>query len=232
MPRTYFAECLPDTLPSDPMHWADAWLAEATSRKVQRNPNCATLVTAGAGGRPSARVVLCKSFVSDPGYIVIYTNYESQKCRDIEQNANVCVLFHWDSLGRQIRIGGTAVVSPAAESDAYFATRDVGSQLGAWGSDQSRPIESREALIRQVRRRAAEQSMSLSSDTGTELDVNSAPVSRPPHWGGIRIWASSIELWIEGKDRIHDRAVWTRNLTSAAKSEFDVTAWTGTRIQP
>lgn len=232
MPSNYLADRLPETLPSDPMHWACAWLAAATSGKVQRNPNCMTLVTVGPEGKPSARVVLCKSFEADPGYIVMYTNYESQKCRDVEQNSNVCVLFHWDGMGRQIRIGGTAVRSPAAESDTYFASRDGGSQLGAWGSDQSRPIESREMLVRQIRERAGDQGVSLSDDHGTMVAENSAAILRPPYWGGMRIWASSIELWIEGKDRIHDRALWTRKLTRTAEDEFSVSAWAGTRLQP
>jgi pyridoxamine 5'-phosphate oxidase len=214
------------------MHWACAWLAAATNGKVQRNPNCMTLVTVGPEGKPSARVVLCKSFEADPGYVVMYTNYESQKCREVEQNANVCVLFHWDSMGRQIRIGGTAVRSPAEESDAYFASRDGGSQLGAWGSDQSRPIESHEMLVRQIRERAREQGVSLSGDHGTTVAENSAAISRPPHWGGVRIWASSIELWIEGRDRIHDRALWKRKLTRTAEDEFSVSVWAGTRLQP
>ena len=228
----YLADHLPETLPSEPMHWAAAWLAAATSDKVQRNPNSMSLVTVGSDGKPSARIVLCKSFEADPGYLVMYTNYQSHKCREMEQNPNVCVLFHWDSMGRQIRIDGTAVQSPAAESDAYFASRDGGSQLGAWGSDQSRPIESHEALIRQIRGRAAEQGVSLAEDHGTRVAEDSAAIARPPHWGGMRIWASSIELWIEGTDRIHDRALWTRKLTRQAEGEFSVTAWTGTRLQP
>ncbi len=232
MTNRYLADRLPETLPSDPMHWAAGWLAAATSGKVQRNPNSMTLVTVGPEGRPSARIVLCKSFEADPGYIVLYTNYQSQKCREIERSSNVSVLFHWDSMGRQIRIGGTAVRSPEAESDAYFASRDGGSQLGAWGSDQSRPIESHKALVRQIRNRAAEQGVSLAADYGTMVAADSAAISRPPYWGGIRIWASSIELWIEGKDRIHDRALWTRKLTRKAEDEFGVSAWSGTRLQP
>ena len=232
MPNNYLADRLPESLPSDPMHWADAWLQEATSREIYRNPNSMTLATVGSEGQPSARVVLCKSFMADPGYVVIYTNYQSRKCREIENNAEVSALFHWDAIGRQVRIGGTAVRSPTAESDQYFATRDLGSQLGAWGSDQSRPVESHEALVRQIRTRATEQGMSLRDDTGTQVAEGSPTLSRPPHWGGIRIWASSIELWIEGKNRIHDRALWTRNLTRADEGDFAVTTWTGTRLQP
>jgi pyridoxamine 5'-phosphate oxidase len=232
MPSAYLADRLPNPLPTDPMHWAAEWLKEATRQGKQRNPNSVTLVTIGQDNKPSARVVLCKSFLPDPGYVVVYTNFLSTKCREIDGNANVALLLHWDFMGRQIRIGGTAIRSPAAESDAYFASRDPGSQLGAWGSDQSQPIESREALIAQIRSRAAENGISLDGDTGTAVAEGSAAVPRPPHWGGLRIWASSIELWIEGKDRIHDRALWTRELSPAAEGEFQATQWTGTRIQP
>ncbi len=230
--NVHLADYLPDPLPPDPMHWADAWLKEALNEKIQRNPNSMTLVSVAADGLPSARVVLCKSFEPDPGYVVFYTNYQSSKCREIADNANVSLLFHWDSLGRQIRIGGTAVLSPATESDAYFESRDPGSQLGAWGSDQSRPIESRNALVRQIRDRAAELALSLVGDQGTTVAPGAAPIPRPPHWGGIRVWASSIELWIEGKDRIHERARWKRELKLASEDEFAVTPWSGIRLQP
>ena len=152
----YMSEQLPTALPNDPMAWAQAWLTEATERAVQPNPNAMTLATATAAGEVSARIVLCKSFVADPGYLVFYSNYESRKGREIAENSRVSALFHWDQLGRQIRLEGTAVRSPAAESDEYFASRHRGSQLGAWGSDQSRPIESRDALKQQLAEREAQ----------------------------------------------------------------------------
>jgi pyridoxamine 5'-phosphate oxidase len=228
----YLADRLPEPLPTDPMHWADAWLREASAQENRRNPNSVTLVTVGQDTKPSARVVLCKSFQSDAGYVVVYTNYLSRKCQDIEGNANVSLLFHWDCMGRQVRIGGTAVRSPAAESDAYFASRDPGSQLGAWGSDQSQSIASREALVQQIRQRAQEHGVSLSDTTGTMVADESVEISRPPHWGGLRVWASTIELWVEGKDRIHDRGLWTRTITPEPGGQFQTTAWTGTRLQP
>lgn len=223
------AATLPIRLPDEPMQLAGLWLEEATVKAVVRNPNAMTLATVGADGQPSARIVLCKAFLADPGYLVFYTNYGSRKARELEQSPKVAALFHWDQLGRQVRIEGLAVRSPAAESDAYFATRDPGSQLGAWGSDQSRPIGSRDALVRQIRERAAD--LGLNQD-GTPADGGEPGIGRPPHWGGFRIWATAIELWLEGKDRIHDRAAWRREITPTDDYSFRVAPWVGTRLQP
>ena len=232
MSNPKYADRLPDELPADPMHWADAWIKEATASEIQRNPNSITLVTVDADANPSARVVLCKEFVPDPGYLVFYTNYNSKKVQDLEQCAKVAAVFHWDALGRQIRIEGLAVRSPEAESDAYFASRDWGSQLGAWGSDQSEVLASREDLIAQLRERAGQLGLSLSDDLLSLRGTEQPTIERPPHWGGIRFWASAIELWIEGKDRIHDRGAWKRELVRASEHKFNVTPWVGTRLQP
>ena len=223
---------LPDDLPSDPMHWAEAWIKEATSAGVRNNPNSLTLATVSAAGQPSSRVVLCKQFVADPGYFVIYTNYESRKVKELSENPQVSTVFHWDSLGRQIRIDGIAVRSPEAESDEYFASRDWRSQLGAWGSDQSRSIESREALQAQIRQRADELGLRLGDNSQSLADDDPPDIARPPHWGGVRIWATAIELWINGVDRIHDRALWTREIDSTSEHGYAVTPWIGKRLQP
>lgn len=214
------------------MAWANAWLAHATAQSVQRNPNSMTLATVDADGRPSARVVLCKSFVVDPGYVVFYTNYQSRKMTEAFAHPEVAATFHWDALGRQVRIEGLAVRSPSDESDAYFETRHWGSQIGAWGSDQSAPIASRKALIEQVAARARAIGVEVADDLQTLSGGKPSVVPRPRHWGGVRIWARRIELWIEGGDRIHERAAWMRSLTAATAHSFTVGAWTGTRLQP
>jgi len=232
MSNPYLAPTLPDDLPDDPMSWAAAWLQEATDQSVQRNPNSMTLVTVSDSGQPSARVVLCKNFVADPGYVVVYTNYMSRKVVEIESQANVAATFHWDALGRQIRLEGTAVFSPDKESDDYFATRDWGSQLGAWGSDQSSPLESRQALRDQVLARARALGIDVTGDLQSLNGDQIPAISRPPHWGGIRIWPNRIELWVEGADRIHDRASWDRTLKPSGDHDFDTGPWTGTRLQP
>jgi pyridoxamine 5'-phosphate oxidase len=228
----YLASRLPTELPGNPMHWAEAWLIEATEKAAQRNPNSMTFVTSSGDSQPSARVVLCKEFVADPGYVVFYTNYKSDKAREVAENPNVALVFHWDTLGRQIRIEGEALRSPHDESDAYFASRDWGSQLGAWGSDQSAPLESRAALIAQLSKRA----MKLGLDVATNLKsvaVSDRPlIPRPPHWGGFRVWARRVELWVEGSDRIHDRARWERSLIRNPDHSLSTGVWSGTRLQP
>jgi pyridoxamine 5'-phosphate oxidase len=234
MTQLRFTDRLPDELPDDPMPLADAWIREAMANAGQRNANSMTLATVGADGQPSVRVVLCKQLVPDPGYLVFYTNYRSRKARELAANPKISAAFYWDNLGLQVRVEGVAVRSPEDESDAYFATRETGSKLGAWGSDQSEPVGSRAALLEQIRQRAA--SLGIALDTDSDASVNSdakqPEIARPPHWGGIRIWATGVELWVEGRDRIHDRAVWTRAIEQAGDHEFSVSPWHGTRLQP
>ncbi len=222
----------PKELPSDPLRWAKAWLNQAVAEKVQRNPNTMTAVTVDPEGHPTGRMVLCKSFVEHPGFLVFYTNYKSDKVKHLDSNNNIALIFHWDSFGRQVRIEGEAVRSPDAESDAYFATRDWGSQLGAWGSDQSAPLESRNALIAQVGRRAMKLGVTAAKNLKSIAVEDRPVIPRPPHWGGIRVWPRRVELWLEGTDRIHDRARWERPLERAADDTFVVGEWTGLRLQP
>lgn len=232
MTDPYLETRLPDVLPNDPMHWVAAWLTDAKEKAVKRNPNSMAIVTVGSDARPSARMVLCKDFQADAGYLVFYTNYESNKAQQIDENPNVAALFHWDQLGRQVRIEGIAVRSPAEESDAYFATRDWGSQIGAWGSDQSRELESRNALLAQVGKRALKLGVNVAKNLQSIVGSDRPTIERPPHWGGYRIWARRVELWIEGSDRIHDRARWERELKHTDDAAFEVGEWSGNRLQP
>ena len=224
---------LPKILPDDPMHLAESWFNYAHAQKLQPNPNAMTLVTVSEDNKPSARIVLCKLFVPEPGYIVFFTNYRSRKSHEIMDNSNVSVVFHWDHIGRQIRIEGKAISSPPQESDAYFKTRNIGSQLSAWGSDQSQPLESREYLITQIEKRANELGLKMDSEKiNTVCPSSQIELPRPPHWGGIRIWAAKIELWMDGEHRVHDRALWTRDLKPLDSNNFSSTKWTGQRLQP
>lgn len=232
MSDLYAVKRLPKELPSDPMTWVEDWLNEAFDKKVQRNPHSMACVTVNEDSRPAARMVLCKEIVADPGYVVFYTNYKSDKARHLAGNPHVALVFHWDALGRQVRIEGEAVRSPAAESDAYFASRDWVSQIGAWGSDQSSPLASHSALVAQIRKRAIKLGVSAAKNLH-EITASDRPViPRPPHWGGFRVWARRVELWIEGRDRIHDRARWERNLERMDDDTFSTGEWTSTRLQP
>jgi pyridoxamine 5'-phosphate oxidase len=195
------------------------WLEEETAAKRQPNPNAMCLATVGDGGDggPRARIVLCRGVEVGAGYVVFYTNYQSDKGRELAANPRAAATFHWDHSERQVRLEGVVVKSPAAESDAYFGNRPKESRLSAWASNQSRPIESRAKLVEQYERVVAER--------------GGGEVARPPHWGGYRLWLTRVELWVGGVGRLHDRAAWVRGLTAAGDG-FVGGAWAGTRLQP
>lgn len=215
---------LPDILPREPMPLFASWFEEALRNKVQPNPDAMVLATIGESGRPAARVVLCKRIEVEPGYIVFFTNYRSRKGRELAANPVAATVFHWDQLHRQVRIEGRVVTSPAEESDRYFASRAVDSRVGAWASEQSEPLASRDLLAERVREAAAR--------FGVTPGAASGEVPRPPHWGGYRLWIESIELWIEGPNRVHDRAVWKRTLVPDGESAFSAGEWEATRLYP
>ena len=207
---------LPSTLPDDPMPLFEQWFAGARAAKAQPNPDAMALATVGADGRPSVRIVLCKKLVTSPGYAVFFTNYDSRKGGELAAQPRAAAVFHWDSFGRQVRIEGPVVHSPAEESDEYFASRALDSRIGAWASLQSQPLESRTTLLKRVAAEAAR--------FGTH-------VPRPPHWGGYRLWPESVELWIEGPFRVHDRARWTRVLVPEGAG-YAPGPWSATRLYP
>lgn len=215
-------ELLSDPLPAEPLALAADWLAQAWRARHQPNPNAMVLATATPEGFPSARVVLCKDIVPTPGFVVFYTNYTSRKGRELGANPRAALVMHWDHLHRQVRVEGRIVKAPVADSDAYFASRALESRIGAWASQQSQPVASRADLLK-----AVESSRQRFAGNAGELSV-----PRPPHWGGFRLWAESVELWAEGEARIHDRARWTRTLTPRGEDQFDTGAWTATRLQP
>lgn len=223
---------LPATLPENPLSVLQDWLQYATQNEVQRNPNAMSLATVGENAQATARIVLCKELVADPGFAVFYTNYKSRKANEIAANPRVGLLFHWDSLGLQARIDGVAVRCPDEESDEYFASRDWRSQLGAWGSDQSQPLKSRLALLNQVRERALKLGFALAPDLASLAKGKLRAIPRPPHWGGYRVWATEVELWVEGTSRVHDRARWTRTIVRESENTFVCQAWASTRLQP
>jgi len=224
-------ELLPEPLPPEPLVILSQWMKESEQRRLQPNPNAMVLATSDPDGHPSARVALCKKIVAQPGYLVFFTNYHSRKGQQLQRNPRAAAVFHWDALHRQVRVEGPVVQAPGADSDAYFASRPWQSRIGAWASEQSAPVASREALQKAVAataKRFGAPDPAHSTDEGQDDFV----IPRPPHWGGYHLWADSVELWVEGEGRIHDRARWTRQLTPRADGLFSAGPWSATRLQP
>lgn len=210
-------QSLPEPLPEEPLSLAAAWLAEATHRRDQPNPNAMVLATSDAAGHPSARVVLCKEIEPAGGTVRFVSNYESRKGRELAANPHASLVFFWDHLHRQVRIEGRVQTASAVESDEYFASRPRDSQLGAHASQQSAPVTSHAALRAQLDAVRAHYS---------------GNVPRPPHWGVYVLWAEAVELWVEGRHRLHDRARWTRELAVSCGASPVAGPWTSTRLQP
>ena len=177
----------------DPFALFNAWFAEAKAAEPH-DADAMALATGGSDGRPSVRMVLLKDH--GPTGFAFYTNDESLKGRQLAQNREAALLFHWKSLRRQVRIEGTVERVDEADADAYFATRSPDSQLGAWASDQSRPLDSRELFEGRYEE--------------MKLRFDGQPIPRPPHWGGYRLVPRSIEFWTDRPHRLHERRLFTR----------------------
>ena len=196
----------------DPFALIAGWLADAVVSEPN-DPNAMALATVDASGLPNVRMVLLKG-LDGPEHpergFVFYTNLESAKGRELAATPLAALLFHWKSLGRQVRARGPIMPVTGEEADAYFATRPRLSRIGAWASDQSRPLESRFALEKKVGQYTA------------KFGIGDIP--RPPHWSGFRLTPVEIELWHNRPFRLHDRVVFRRPDTSAP--------WMKTRLYP
>ena len=179
----------------DPIHLFDTWMEEA--KKTEPNdPNAVALATSSKNNLPSVRMVLLKDF-NQNGF-VFYTNLDSQKGHELKQNPNVAMCFHWKSLLRQIRVNGTVSLVPDEVADDYYNSRSYESRIGAWASKQSKELKDREQLdnsIEEYKKKYA--------------DKNKVP--RPNYWSGWNLSPSSIEFWLDGDNRIHERLKYTKN---------------------
>jgi len=188
-------------LASDPLEQFRGWFAEAAA--AVEVPEAMAVATATADGAPSVRMVLLKGY--DERGLVFYTHYPSRKGRELEVNPRAALLFHWSPLGRQVRVEGRVERVPEGESDAYFATRPHGAQLGALASQQSAPLASRVEL----EERLAE----------LEADLAGGPVQRPPTWGGFLLVPEAWEFWQHGANRLHDRFRYEREASGGWRIE-------------
>ena len=182
----------------DPLALFADWYAEA-EKSEPNDPSAMALATMGPDGTPSCRMVLLKAY--DASGFVFYTNYESRKGCQLLAHPKAALLFHWKSLRRQVRLEGSIAQTTPEEADAYFATRDRVSQIGAWVSEQSRPLESRFALEKRVAEFTARHVI--------------GKVPRPPYWSGFRLQPLLIEFWQDGAFRLHDRLEYSRPAAGA-----------------
>jgi len=178
---------------NNPLEIFDQWFAEARASEPN-DPEAMTLATVDAAGQPSARMVLLKGH--GPEGFVFYTNEQSAKGDQLAENPSAALLFHWKSQRRQVRIEGSVERVTDAEADAYFASRARDSQLGAWASDQSRPLDRRETFEQRF------------EDVTQRYEGH--PVPRPPHWGGFRVIPDQIEFWTDRPHRLHERRLFVR----------------------
>jgi pyridoxamine 5'-phosphate oxidase len=185
----------------DPFAIARRWLAEAEAAEIN-DPNAMALASVGEGGLPNVRMVLLKE-IADDGF-VFYTNYGSAKGQELSAHPLAAGVLHWKSLRRQLRFRGTVTREEGARADAYYASRSLKSRLGAWASQQSRPLSSRAALMAEVARVTAQKGPNP---------------PRPPFWGGFQITPLEIEFWADGAFRLHDRFVWRR---ASPADEWDI----------
>ena len=179
---------------TDPFALFESWFAEARTTEIN-DSNAMTIATADADGQPSARMVLLKAH--GPDGFIFYTNQQSRKAGDIRQNPKAAILFHWKSLRRQVRIEGSLATVSSDMADAYFATRSRDSRLGAWASDQSRPLDDYATFEKRY------------ADMVKRFEGSDVP--RPPHWSGYSLAPDRFEFWQDRAHRLHERQIFVRD---------------------
>jgi pyridoxamine 5'-phosphate oxidase len=194
-----------DKLDIDPYQLFDSWFAEAKEAEIN-DPDAMAIASVDSSGMPSVRMVLLKEIL--PEGFVFYTNYTSRKSAELLATDKAAFVMHWKSLRRQIRVCGQIEKVSAAQSDAYFNSRPRGSRVGAWASDQSKPLAARQILQDAV------------ADVEARYDED---IPRPPHWGGFLIRPDEIEFWVDGEYRLHDRFRYTKS---------DTGIWQAQRLYP
>jgi len=178
---------------NNPFEHFDRWFKEAKENKNIKEPEAMNIATATKDGAPSSRMVLLKDY--DEKGFVFYTNLESRKGGELEQNPKASLCFYWQAVGRQIRVEGDVVAVSDEEADAYFNSRHLKSRVGAWASKQSRPLKNKSELLKRV------------AEYGAKLAVGK--IERPPFWSGFRIVPNRLEFWQAGEYRVHDRVCYT-----------------------
>jgi pyridoxamine 5'-phosphate oxidase len=205
---------LPEPLPGDPLPLLSGWIAEA-QREIPY-ATVMTLATVEPDGHPSARMVICRGFDAAAGWLVFYSDRESAKGRALAKQPWASCVFHWDAFERQVRVDGPVTLAPDTDSDAYWQSRPPDARVAAAASAQSEPLGSRAELLARI----------------ADLNARTAgAIPRPARWGGYRVWAERVELWVGQPARAHDRARWTRTLT-AVGGGFEGGAWSATRLNP
>jgi len=196
------------TLQTDPFSLFEAWMKDAEAGEIN-DPNAFSLASVDRDGLPNVRVLLLKEF--DRHGFVFYTNFESRKGEELLASRKAAMCFHWKSLLRQVRIRGPVEIVDDSDADAYYRSRPRGSRIGAWASQQSRPLASREALSEAV--------------AECESRFSGEDIPRPPYWSGFRVIPLSIEFWHDREFRLHDRVIFTR-------SDITRDDWQSTRLYP
>jgi pyridoxamine 5'-phosphate oxidase len=204
-----------------PLELFNTWFQDAQLNSEMKYANAFVLATTDNKGHPDARVVLAKSIDVKHGFLVFYTNYESSKALQIMENSRASSVFYWDKMKRQVRISGLCIQSPDNESDDYFARRPLENQINATVSQQSQIIDDYATLVSQYTKMLSKyQNTAFSS------------LKRPKHWGGFRLYFSSLEFWIAGSSRFHQRYKFNREINQLSLSSISKNSWKMSKLQP